>query len=33
MMDRVSHAVFLGTALIHGAGLARMEANNSHVLV
>jgi ribonuclease HI len=33
MMDRVSHAVFLGTALIHGAGLARMEANNSHVLM
>jgi hypothetical protein len=31
MMDRVSHAVFLGTALIHGAGLARMEANTTHV--
>jgi len=29
MMDRVSHAVFLGTALIHGAGLARSVAANT----
>jgi hypothetical protein len=30
MLDRVAHKVFLGTANINGAGLARMAANNAH---